>query len=172
MNAVLPALIAVAGTLLGSGVTFFIQRSTADREVSQVFAERLRQDRLNAYNAFADAAVEYRGAEYDRWFRLREGEDEATRSAIQAAHSKRSVVQSALLRIALLTNDTQLYELGSESIHVTRSISHATSPEQREERGDQAKTLLDTFIKQAAADIQNPPIRPQPPIDGRRELNG
>ncbi|MCU1648424.1 MAG: hypothetical protein JWN03_8699 [Nocardia sp.] len=157
MSTLLPALIAVAGTLLGAWVTFFFQRSTAERATSQAFAERLRQDRLNAYNAFADAAIEYRGTEYDRWFQLRENIDAAARAAIlAAAHSKRTVARSALLRITLLTDDVRLRDLGREIIEMTRSISRADDREQREERGDQAKVLLDTFIERAAAQVQSP----------------
>lgn len=171
MSAVLPALIAVAGTLLGAGTTFLFQRSTADRAASQAFAERLRQDRLNAYNAFADAAVEYRGSENDRWFRLRENDDAAVRAAIQAAHSKRTVARSALLRIALLTSDIRLQELGRETIEVSRSISDADDPEQRETSSDQAKSLLDAFIKLAASEIQAPSIHLRLPAGTGRELD-
>ncbi|RMI29323.1 hypothetical protein [Nocardia stercoris] len=67
----LTALIAVGGTLLGSIVTFGFQRLTADRTVRQGFRERLRQDRLSAYSAFAAVVMEYRHFENDRtgWHR-------------------------------------------------------------------------------------------------------
>ncbi|MEV0252380.1 hypothetical protein AB0H76_37730 [Nocardia sp. NPDC050712] len=156
MSTILPALIAVAGTLLGAGATFFFQRSTAERAATLGFAERLRQDRLNAYNAFADAAAEYRGAEFDRWFRIQENDSAAVRAALQAAHAKRTVARSALLRIALLTDDSRLRELGQEIIELSRLISRAADATERDSKGDRARELLDAFVERAATQVQAP----------------
>ncbi|MEU8899982.1 hypothetical protein [Nocardia sp. NPDC048505] len=157
VSVLVPALIAVAGTLLGAGATFFFQRSTADRAAAQLFAERLRQDRLNAYNAFADAATEYRSIEYDRWFRNSEDDAEALRAAKQTAHAKRTLARSALLRIALLTDDNRLRTLGNDIIDTARAISRASDAAERDTHGDRAQALLDTFITHAAAQVQSPP---------------
>ncbi len=159
MSTILPALIAVAGTLLGAGATFFIQRSVTDRAASQAFDERLRQDRITAYSAFADAAVEYRSGEFDRWYRLRDGDESAVREAKAAAHSKRAVAQRALLRISLLTDDVRLRALGRAAIDAAWSISRADEPEERDKNGDRAKAALDAFIEHAAAQVQSPTTR-------------
>lgn len=159
MSTILPALIAVAGTLLGAGATFFIQRSATDRAASQAFDERLRQDRLNAYSTFADGVVEYRSAEYERWYRLRDGDETTVQEAKAAAHAKRAVARRALLRIALLTDDARLPALAKEAIDAAWSISRADDPDRRDEHGDHAKAALDAFIEQAAAQIQTPSTR-------------
>lgn len=151
------ALIAIAGTLLDSSVTYLFQRSTADRAAGQAMAERLRQDRLNAYNSFADTVVEYRRAQIDRWHRIQEGGaavEEATRAA---AYTKRTGARSALLRVRLLTDDPQLYELGGRIIEVTQSIHRATDSQARDESSDESMALIDAFVQHAAREIQSSP---------------
>ncbi|WP_051027586.1 hypothetical protein [Nocardia higoensis] len=67
----LTALIAVAGTLLGAIITHWFQRSAAERAAQHAVLERLRQDRLLAYSAFATAAMDYRRQQVDRWHSVR-----------------------------------------------------------------------------------------------------
>ncbi|WP_147404234.1 hypothetical protein [Nocardia panacis] len=171
MSAVLSSLVAVAGTLLGSAATFFFQRASADRTAALGFVEKLRQDRLNAYNAFGDAAIEYRRAENDRWFRLQEGDGEASQAAAKVAHTTRASARSALVRIALLTSDTRMQDLGNEIIQVSRSISQANGADEREKRAARAKLLIDAVIERAAAQVQSPPrqLRPTLGLHERRD---
>ncbi|MTE16247.1 hypothetical protein [Nocardia aurantiaca] len=155
MSAVISALIAVAGTLLGSGATFLFQRITADRAAGQAAAERLRQDRLNAYNAFADMALEYRRTQIDRWYRIQEGGPDIEEATRAESYTKRTALRSALLRVQLLTSDTRLHELGSKIIEVTQAIHRAADLQARNERGDESKAMIDAFVKHAAIEVQS-----------------
>src|SRR5689334_10935454 len=73
MGGALTSLVAVAGTLLGSTLTYVFQRRTAGRAEQFARGERLRQERLSAYSAFAEAVMDYRHEELTVWLR-RHGE--------------------------------------------------------------------------------------------------
>ncbi|WP_269855624.1 hypothetical protein [Streptomyces sp. RPT161] len=68
MGAVLPSVIAVLGTLLGSTVTHAFQRRTAERAARLTRDEKLRQERIDAYCGYAGALLEYRRVLVQRWF--------------------------------------------------------------------------------------------------------
>jgi hypothetical protein len=55
--------------------TFVFQRQMSDRTAAIAFAERMRQDRLAVYSAFAEASIQYRQSELDRWHRFNEDPD-------------------------------------------------------------------------------------------------
>lgn len=156
VSAYVSALIAIAGTLLGTGVTYLFQRSSADRAADHAVAERLRQDRLNAYNTFADAAVEYRRTEIDRWHRLQDGSQEAEVATRVESYAKRTEARSALLRVRLLTNDVQLQELGEKIMEITHAIHRAGDSGAKNERGDKSMALIDAFVQHAGREIQSP----------------
>src|SRR5215510_14984299 len=69
MSAVLATIIAVLGTLAGSTTGYIFQRRISERSEITAREERLRQDRLDAYSAFAAAVMDLRRVQYDRWHR-------------------------------------------------------------------------------------------------------
>lgn len=69
MDAVMTSLIAVAGTLLGSLLTYLFQRRTALRTEAAARSERLRQDQLAACAGFAGAITELKRAVMASWFK-------------------------------------------------------------------------------------------------------
>ena len=71
MEVIATSLIAVLGTLLGSAATFLIQRSTIAQQERLNHAERLRQDRVDAFTIFGGALVNYRKTRMDRWHSAR-----------------------------------------------------------------------------------------------------
>lgn len=72
MEAVVASVVAVIGTLLGSGITHFFQSRAAERSEQFARAERLRQERIDAYCAYAGALLDYRRVLVHRWFVLHE----------------------------------------------------------------------------------------------------
>ncbi len=156
VSAYVSALIAIAGTLLGTGVTYLFQRSSADRAADHAVAERLRQDRLNAYNTFADAAVEYRRTEIDRWHRMQDGNPDAELATRVESYAKRTEARSALLRVRLLTNDVRLQELGEKIMEATHAIHRAGDSQAKNACGDESMGLIDAFVKHAGREIQSP----------------
>ena len=69
MDAVMTSLIAVAGTLLGSLLTYLFQRRTALRTEAAARSERLRQEQLAACAGFAGAITELKRAVMASWFK-------------------------------------------------------------------------------------------------------
>lgn len=164
----LTALIAVAGTLLGSLVTHWFQRSAAERTAQHAFLERLRQDRLNAYNDFASTAMDYRHHQNDRWHLIRN--DPASDTSLRsAAYSKRAALRTELLRVRMLTDDARLHQLGAEAIEAIRDIHKAESPEAREELSVKATAVIESFVQHAATGVQALPTPPRARAIGRRD---
>ncbi|MFJ1458669.1 hypothetical protein [Nocardia sp. N2S4-5] len=168
MTAVITALIAVAGTLLGSTATFLIQRSTAARGAADSFAEQLRRDRLEAFHAVSVAATKFRHGQIERWYLIQEGDPDA--EALQAAkrhcYQLRTDLRDALLKVELVIDDPRLQELGVAVIDAIRQIHRATTLSEHVECTTKASNAIRAFVKHASMQIQTPPeIR-------RRQLTG
>jgi hypothetical protein len=72
METVFASAVAVIGTLLGVFVSHLLQRRHNQDVERAAREERRRTERIDAISAFAEAAVQFRRAQYDRWWRRRE----------------------------------------------------------------------------------------------------
>lgn len=100
---------AVVGTLLGSGITLAFQRRTADKGHAFTRGETLRQERLDAYTAYAGALVNYRRCLVHLWFCGHESPPPESPDAVRVrAYDLRSVAQEALFRLQMLSEDEAL----------------------------------------------------------------
>jgi len=152
---VLAALIAVLGTLFGSVVTLYFQRKATDRAAVFASAERLRQDRLHAYNTFATAAIRCRQSEMDRWNRWREDSaGEPHRAARMESYRARDALREALLQVKLVTRDAELHNLGAVVIEHMVKVHDAQDMDAFVLRKAESSTALDGFIERAGADVQ------------------
>ncbi|GAA2663933.1 hypothetical protein [Streptomyces lunalinharesii] len=107
MEAVIASVVAVFGTLLGSAVTHHFQRRSADRSEQFARAQRLRQERMDAYCAYAAALLEYRRVLVHRWFvRHEEGRcGEDTAELGEESRKARTAAQEAMFRAQMVTED-------------------------------------------------------------------
>ncbi|MEU0545726.1 hypothetical protein ABZ319_38220 [Nocardia sp. NPDC005978] len=130
---------------------------TADRTTRQNFADRLRQDRLSAYNAFAAAAIEYRHHQIERWHRLRQHPDNEGPARLEA-YAKKAELRSELVRVKLLTGEPRIHTLADEVIEAIRSIQRSgvapASPEDHAILMKKAHAAIEEFVAKAAADVQ------------------
>lgn len=160
MTAVFAATIAVAGTLLGSALTYVFQRQTSERAAVLSFAHQLRQDRLPVYSAFAESAILFRKSEIDRWaahdvdpgseqYRIARAESDRLRAELRNCH----------LRVQLVTDDQRLHDLGTSVIETTYIIHKATSSDDCTSRASAAIDVIRQFIKYAATTIQYPQLQ-------------
>jgi hypothetical protein len=152
MEAVLAASVAVIGTLLGSIVTYVLQRRTAEHleEIGRLASSR--QELLNAFSAFAGDAVQYRLAELDWWHRHDEDPDgETCRLAKADAYRLRAQLIDAQLRVQLITADGGIRKLASEVVNDVSQIHKATTAEEREASAQVARDLLNEFVNTASA---------------------
>ncbi|MFI6207486.1 hypothetical protein ACIBAI_13940 [Streptomyces sp. NPDC051041] len=109
METIIASGIAVLGTLLGSGITLAFQQRTTDRSHQFTRREKLRQERLDAYSAYAGALVNYRRCLIHLWFCEHEHPPPEDPDTVRIrAYDLRSSAQEALFRVQMLTDDEAL----------------------------------------------------------------
>jgi hypothetical protein len=154
----MPSLIAVAGTLLGSALTFVFQNRSAARGERFNRDERLRAERLSAYNDFVSAVTQLRQAVITLWFRRRqEAEDGEPTERSWAAHldSDRlgAVADHAKFRVKLVTADPALADLVETVFPPISAIIDANDRAQVQALEARSQELLSAFIAAARADL-------------------
>ncbi|MCK7622908.1 hypothetical protein MUU72_07325 [Streptomyces sp. RS10V-4] len=112
MEAVIGSVVAVVGTLLGSAVTHHFQSRAADRSERFARAERLRQERIDAYCAYAGALLDYRRVLVHRWFVLHEDErcGEDTPELREEVYKNRYAAQEAMFRAQMVSDDPEVLD--------------------------------------------------------------
>src|SRR4051812_21856358 len=107
METVVASIVAVIGTLLGSGVTHVFQSRAAARSEHVARAERLRQERNDAYCAYAGALLDYRRVLVPRWFVRYDEEpcDEDSPELREEVYKTRYTAQEAMFRAQMVTED-------------------------------------------------------------------
>ncbi|CAL9515877.1 hypothetical protein SUDANB108_03761 [Streptomyces sp. enrichment culture] len=109
METIIASGIAVLGTLLGSGITLAFQQRTTDRSHQFTRREKVRQERLDAYSAYAGALVNYRRCLVHLWFCEHEQPPPEDPDTVRIrAYDLRSHAQEALFRVQMLTDDETL----------------------------------------------------------------
>jgi hypothetical protein len=155
MGGALTSLVAVTGTLLGSVVTYVFQRRTAGRAERFAQGERLRQERLSAYSAFAEAVMEYRHEELTQWLRRHEELSEPTpREAHVEQGRPRATAWQARYRVQLLADEPELVKLADEAIDAVADIHHSANPAELAHHGKRTRRRVEDFIRAASADIR------------------
>lgn len=156
MQSVITGLFTVMGTVVGSVVTYLLQLRSADRAERLARDQRLWQERRLAYEAFAEALIEYRPAQYDRWHQQADGpQDAAGFEARKESYRRKAAARQATLRVRLLADDPVLISCASELLRLTEDLHDAESKEDLEAGGDQAQQVLNAFIEEASAQVQN-----------------
>ncbi|MEU3995618.1 hypothetical protein AB0E76_07315 [Streptomyces fungicidicus] len=115
METIIASAIAVLGTLLGSGITLAFQHRTTDRSHQFTRREKLRQERLDAYSAYAGALINYRRCLVHLWFCEHEQPPPEDADTVRIrAYDLRSNAQEALFRVQMLTDDETLSRTAEE----------------------------------------------------------
>lgn len=155
MIAVWTSIAGAAATLLGSLLTFYIQRAVADHTASSQQLERDRQERLDAYSRFTGAAIRYRLSELTRWYQQAEAPGSAeARAAVRDAHRCRAVLFEVLSRLQILTDDARLRAIATQVVEQIDAIHGADDAEERRRRGIDAGEQIERFVRHAAAEIR------------------
>lgn len=150
----LVAVIAVAGTLLGSLITYVFQRKTIERTENFARAERLQDEQLRSYSTLAGACAHSRRAEMDRWHRHAEDPgSERDFAARLESYQLRTNALEALFRVQLVTKDVELSRVAGEAVELTRQIHHALDEGDLLSRVRIAQEAIDSFVRAAAAHI-------------------
>ncbi|MCL7495191.1 MULTISPECIES: hypothetical protein [Streptomyces] len=147
MEAVVASVVAVIGTLLGSGITHFFQSRAAGRSEQFARAERLRQERIDAYCAYAGALLDYRRVLVHRWFVLHEEGrcDEDSPELREEVYKTRYTAQEAMFRAQMVTDDAEILERSEQVMSATTELHWA--------RDQEALTALRTTTRQGIRDF-------------------
>ncbi|MFE2289439.1 hypothetical protein ACFXDJ_35370 [Streptomyces sp. NPDC059443] len=113
MITVLASVVAVIGTLIGSWSTYAFQRRAAARTRAEAWEERLRQERLSAYSAYAGAVTELKRAQITLWFRSRSTprDEESVMTAQLESDRLGAAAETAVFRLRLVADDPVLRPL-------------------------------------------------------------
>ncbi|MET9382928.1 hypothetical protein ABZY09_18115 [Streptomyces sp. NPDC002928] len=155
MDGVISALVAIAGTLLGSAVTYAFQRNASARDQLFSAQQQLRSDRMTVYGDFAGALTEFRRGQQDRWYRWNEDPDgPAFTEARLEAHRLRGVALHALFRVQLIVSTQTLIDAAQDAYARTSALHLATDKTEVQALAAQAREVLEQFIKLASSDVQ------------------
>ncbi|WP_143022280.1 hypothetical protein [Nonomuraea maritima] len=155
MQSAITSLIAIAGTLLGAAATYVFQARAAKQARLEAREERLWQEQLAAYSAYAGAITSYRASQSARWYRKREDPGgSAYINARDEALNERANAKAALFRLRLLNPDAELGRLASEALDVTTAIHRAQDDAAREEQAERSQAALLAFVESASAQIR------------------
>ncbi|MFI1726703.1 hypothetical protein [Streptomyces sp. NPDC020489] len=154
MEVVLASLIAVAGTLLGSIITFTFQRRSSAQ--AELFARslQLRQERLTTYSAFAGAVTALKQETVALWIRLQvDADSPETRRAFTECDRLGAAAENAQFRVRLLAEDDMLVALAASAFDAIGPIRRASTRTELAEREQELQDALNAFIAGATSQI-------------------
>ncbi|MCP3760263.1 hypothetical protein [Streptomyces sp. TBY4] len=154
MEAVLTSLIAVSGTLLGSALTFAVQRRTSARAELFARSQQLRQDRLTTYSAYAGSVTALKQATVTLWFRLQEAPDgPETRHAFAECDRLGAAAENSQFQVRLLAADSALVALAASAFDALGPLRAASTRAELARREQDLEDALNAFITAATAQI-------------------
>ncbi|MEV6593103.1 hypothetical protein [Streptomyces acidicola] len=150
METIIASAIAVLGTLLGSGITLAVQQRTTDRSHEFTRRERLRQERLDAYSAYAGALLNYRRCLVHLWFCEHEQPPPEDPDAVRVrAYDLRSNAQEALFRVQMLTDDEMLGQAAEAVLADVTALSKTETRSGLDERRVRTRDDISRLVRSA-----------------------
>ncbi|MET7607544.1 hypothetical protein [Streptomyces avermitilis] len=150
MEAIIASAVAVLGTLLGSGITLAFQRSTAERSHEFTRREKLRQERIDAYSAYAGALVNYRRCLVHLWFCIHEQPPPEDADEVRIrAYDLRSSAQEALFRVQMLTDDEALSQSAEAVLTDVTGLYKTDSRSELDERRAHTRDGISHLVQAA-----------------------
>nr|WP_237527616.1 hypothetical protein [Streptomyces sp. SID337] len=138
---------------MGAGLTHSFQRRAIERTERFTRGEKLRQERIDAYCAYAGALVNYRRILVDRWFSRAENRQEETEELRFRSYEMRSDAQEALFRVQLLTHDEELVRLAWETLDHVADVHRADDRDALAERRRVSREAINSFVATAKQDV-------------------
>ncbi|GAA3045810.1 hypothetical protein GCM10020229_66360 [Kitasatospora albolonga] len=150
MSAILTSVIAVLGTLFGSLLTHLFQQRSARQAEWSARAERHRQERIEAFGAFAGVLVELRQALLHHWHCVHEGTDAAEEPTLRnRSFELRSRAQHALFQVQLTARTPEIAAVAASAFETVGRIDRATDLADVIARRDATRLLIDEFVATA-----------------------
>ena len=137
MQLVLASIVAVAGTLLGSCLTYLFQRRTTERTTLEARRERRRQEFAEAVADYASKATALRRAEFNRGKkRISHAAPEAREEARQESYRLRAETISAYYLVRLYADPDADQDLVRDAEDVIELSGHISADPETENEMD------------------------------------
>ena len=167
------AIIAVAGTILGSALTYIFQSRTSARTEASVLQRELRIERRSVYSTYSTTLTEFRRGQLD-WYNRRK--EDASSAATLAARFEscrlKGVALAALSEVQLVAGDPAVVAAANNAFELTRPVHYARDGANLDSRTEEAKSAVDRFIALAVAEIQSSRIPDHIANEKRGSLSG
>lgn len=147
MDAFLTSVVAVVGTLLGSVVSYFFRVRATDRSAEHARAEKLRQERIDAYCSYAGALLEYRRVLVLRWFvRNEDRPEENTPELMERVYTTRYAAQEAMFRVQMVTGSSEVAELAEHALDSVTDLHNVATREELDRCRDASRQAIREFV--------------------------
>ncbi|MEU1481843.1 hypothetical protein ACFYZ8_05585 [Streptomyces sp. NPDC001668] len=144
MTQVLISLIAVAGTLLGGCLGYFLQRHAGNRA-----------ERRAAVLAYTGAITELIHAQQDWWWRKHEQPDGPEHKAARVEGQRlRRVARQTINGLLFTVGDAELVAEARQILEEANTVHRAADRTEMSARAAAVRTALDTFIHHASARVR------------------
>jgi len=155
MDGWLTSIIAVAGTLAGSSLTYLFGRLTARRTERVARDERLRQEQIAAYTAFAGAMTDLRQAVISRWLtEQRDPDGPDGRAAWTESDKRGAAADHARFKVQMLTEDTELLQLADAAFEPISALGKAAERSELRMHEDRSQAILTAFVQTARRQLR------------------
>ncbi|MEV4018491.1 hypothetical protein AB0J35_49165 [Nonomuraea angiospora] len=177
MEAVLAGVVAIMGTLLGSIVTHWLQRRTTDQMEIRSRDSKLREERIEAYGAFAAASTAYRQARITRWYRQQDdSEGPSYREARAESDRAQGAALHALFRAQIIAGDNDVTACAQSVLETIDEMRPTLSRPEFDVKVKQSNQLLTQFVAHASRDVvglvKPHALRSLPELDTRPSHEG
>jgi hypothetical protein len=149
------SVIAVLGTLIGAGSTYYFQRKAQERTETFTRVERVRQERIDAFSTYAGALLNYRRVLVFRWFVIHEGRfTEDTPALLEDTYNKRYAAQEAMFRAQLVGNSPALTALAERALEQITELHKVEGREALDEARDRTRQSIRDLVAAVAPHVQ------------------
>ncbi|PAZ13482.1 hypothetical protein CLM62_24250 [Streptomyces sp. SA15] len=154
MEAIAASVIAVVGTLLGVTVTHYFQGRALKRTEGFARDERLRQERLQAYSAYAGALVSYRRVLVARWsYEHEPGHEDDNRAAQARSDDLRSQAEQTLFRVEMLAGGDEIRRQAREAFKKVSEVHKTDDACEHRRRRAQTNALIQSYVVASRRDV-------------------
>lgn len=149
------SVIAVLGTLIGAGSTYYFQRKAQERSEAFTRDERLRQERIDAFSTYAGALLNYRRVLVFRWFVRHEGRfAEDTPELLNETYTKRYAAQEAMFRAQMVGNSPELTALAERAMEQITELHRIDDREALDEARDRTRQSIRDLVAAVAPHLR------------------
>ncbi len=147
METIAASVIAVFGTLMGSGLTFVFQQRSLLRQQQDARSEQLRQEQLDAVAVCAGALTNYRRGQMDQWFAAHRHREQSDIPELNRESQRlRAIALEAIFRMDLLTGGGSLTAAARHSLKMVDRLYKAGSERELDLLRATSRDAIDAFV--------------------------